>query len=270
MSISRSLAMALTLALIGGGATSALAAGANSPVVTPSDLPTGGATYGVSDYTPQFNSVSGVGSGSVELGFSNAGASTALSDAFVSGALGAGAPLTQLTASSTVTVNFYINGAAGALVPIDFMGEADGSGSGFGRSSGGAFLEAFGDPQDAVTLYSFRNCGSPACGGSFDRTFNLSTGVVYSVILEAGGGVLNNPTDVTSGPASFSANVDPPNLITIDPIFAAANPGFYLAINSGYTPAPGVPEPASWALMIGGFGLAGVALRHRRRTLAAA
>lgn len=32
--------------------------------------------------------------------------------------------------------------------------------------------------------------------------------------------------------------------------------------------APGVPEPAAWALMIGGFGLAGAALR-RRRLLAA-
>jgi hypothetical protein len=31
----------------------------------------------------------------------------------------------------------------------------------------------------------------------------------------------------------------------------------------------GVPEPASWALMIGGFGLAGAALRRRRLALAA-
>jgi opacity protein-like surface antigen len=33
--------------------------------------------------------------------------------------------------------------------------------------------------------------------------------------------------------------------------------------------APGVPEPASWALMIGGFGLAGAALRRRRTAVAA-
>jgi hypothetical protein len=30
----------------------------------------------------------------------------------------------------------------------------------------------------------------------------------------------------------------------------------------------GVPEPASWALMLGGFGLAGAALRHRRTVVA--
>lgn len=32
----------------------------------------------------------------------------------------------------------------------------------------------------------------------------------------------------------------------------------------------GVPEPASWALMLGGFGLAGATLRHRRRLALAA
>jgi hypothetical protein len=35
-----------------------------------------------------------------------------------------------------------------------------------------------------------------------------------------------------------------------------------------YDAVGGVPEPASWALMIGGFGLAGAALRTRRRQAA--
>jgi hypothetical protein len=34
-----------------------------------------------------------------------------------------------------------------------------------------------------------------------------------------------------------------------------------------YVQALGVPEPASWALMIAGFGLAGFAMRRRGRTL---
>ncbi|MBT2186741.1 PEP-CTERM sorting domain-containing protein [Sphingobium sp. H33] len=29
-------------------------------------------------------------------------------------------------------------------------------------------------------------------------------------------------------------------------------------------PTPGVPEPATWAMMIGGFALAGVAMRRRK------
>ena len=35
------------------------------------------------------------------------------------------------------------------------------------------------------------------------------------------------------------------------------------------TPGPGVPEPAEWALLLAGFGMAGAALRHRRQALAA-
>ena len=30
----------------------------------------------------------------------------------------------------------------------------------------------------------------------------------------------------------------------------------------------GVPEPATWGLMLGGFGMAGAAMRRRRRTMA--
>jgi PEP-CTERM motif len=36
------------------------------------------------------------------------------------------------------------------------------------------------------------------------------------------------------------------------------------------TPTPGVPEPASWAMLIAGFGLTGAAMRRRRSTAVAA
>jgi len=40
--------------------------------------------------------------------------------------------------------------------------------------------------------------------------------------------------------------------------------GFFTSAQSGYLQASGaVPEPAAWALMIGGFALAGAALRRR-------
>ena len=44
----------------------------------------------------------------------------------------------------------------------------------------------------------------------------------------------------------------------IDPTYAALTGDIYSAST--------VPEPASWALMIGGFGMAGTALRRQRRT----
>jgi hypothetical protein len=265
MSTSRTLAAALTLALM-AAATSALASGV--PVIAPSDLPTGGGTFGVSDWTSQFNSVSGSGSGSVTLGGAIAGATTVVPDANVQAAIGVTAE-TQLRASSVETVNFYINAPAGVSVPIIIAGLATGSGSGNGISAGGAYLETYNnDGRDAVTLFSFADCNSASCGGAFSRNFNLPTGFIFSVLLEASGFIVYDPTATVSGPGAFSADVDPANLISIDPTFAALNPGVSLAINSGSGPAPGVPEPASWALMIAGFGLAGAALRRRRTALA--
>lgn len=35
-----------------------------------------------------------------------------------------------------------------------------------------------------------------------------------------------------------------------------------------FTPSPGVPEPAAWAMMLGGFGLIGAAMRRRKHTMA--
>ena len=40
--------------------------------------------------------------------------------------------------------------------------------------------------------------------------------------------------------------------------------GFAIRLDSAPSIGPGVPEPASWALMIAGFGLAGAAMRRRR------
>jgi hypothetical protein len=64
-------------------------------------------------------------------------------------------------------------------------------------------------------------------------------------------------------PTYASAFIDP--IISIDPEFLTANPGFsitqiVLANDSA------VPEPSSWALLIAGFGLVGATMRKRRTT----
>ena len=45
--------------------------------------------------------------------------------------------------------------------------------------------------------------------------------------------------------------------------------GAYDAFNFGGSAVGGVPEPTSWAMLIGGFGLTGLAMRRRRTALAA-
>ena len=82
-------------------------------------------------------------------------------------------------------------------------------------------------------------------------------------------GVLQLPAGVTF--ADVLADVDQIEFTTFEPdmfygftIFDVAGDNFTVS------PAAAVPEPASWAMMIGGFGLVGGATRSRRRTRAPA
>lgn len=53
------------------------------------------------------------------------------------------------------------------------------------------------------------------------------------------------------------------------PVFSAGTYQF-TGFSNGTLTVADVPEPASWAMMVGGFGLLGVALRKRRRAMAVA
>ena len=48
--------------------------------------------------------------------------------------------------------------------------------------------------------------------------------------------------------------------------FTAVNGDKYYAMSEFQAFAAGVPEPASWAMMLGGFGVIGGAMRSRRRS----
>ena len=72
----------------------------------------------------------------------------------------------------------------------------------------------------------------------------------------------------SSAAAEVYAPADPVEIVV--PFAAPRSGNVRLASFAFATPDPGgpagpVPEPASWAMMIGGFGLAGGALRYRRR-----
>jgi hypothetical protein len=66
-----------------------------------------------------------------------------------------------------------------------------------------------------------------------------------------------------------------PDLFTVSNMRPVFKPGTYqlTSIVSGSSSlkisAAGVPEPASWAMLLAGFGLMGAAIRYRRHTLSA-
>jgi hypothetical protein len=70
---------------------------------------------------------------------------------------------------------------------------------------------------------------------------------------------------------SFAGWEDDTNKVAFIDVTLPVADGFKVSAQSGYLQANGgVPEPAAWALMIGGFGLAGGMLRRRARSAVAA
>ncbi len=116
--------------------------------------------------------------------------------------------------------------------------------------------------------------GGLACGmGTFDLAVNLSSATGFlggdpldfigEISIEAD--AFAGHTHYSGGLGTAYAFIDP--LFTLNPALGSA---YSLSIGGGMvangTPggAGAVPEPATWALMLGGFGLAGSALRRRR------
>lgn len=132
---------------------------------------------------------------------------------------------------------------------------------GFDITSPGAFSTA--NATGALPNFSF-NSTFPEGQGTRDVCFRFNgngnctggPGGIAPGFAEAGSGSFS----LTFGSALTSIRLD--NFVTrfqsIDPELNGGNSGIGLPVN-----AP-VPEPASWALMILGFGVAGGALRRRR------
>ena len=131
--------------------------------------------------------------------------------------------------------------------------------------------------------------------GSISQTFNTILGATYTVsfdysrnaagapdpalaLVSSGGAsyTVNAPNDGSLGgefsfiwkPVTFSFTGDGTATTLTASAITGGNGGVFF--DNFSVQGPAVPEPATWALMIGGFGLAGAALRRQRAARALA
>jgi hypothetical protein len=152
-----------------------------------------------------------------------------------------------LAAGAAATILFTAGAANAALVLIGSWQVNDGPSNPAAASAKQIAAQLFGgDPAD----YFISTVGG-----------NVNHLAYYGLVDFPGNGVVLTDDDVSSfsGFGGISAYVDDDSI----------EDGF---VNYAFRDVKGngtsVPEPATWALMIGGFGLAGAALRRRRAATA--
>ena len=112
---------------------------------------------------------------------------------------------------------------------------------------------------DTSGTYDIYSLSGALLQSAFIVTGKSSTGIAYDGTSYYVSNVYDGTIDVFNGTGGFD------HTITL-------NGGYHLGedLSVNYSAVlPGVPEPASWALMIAGFGMAGAAMRRRRIAAAA-
>jgi hypothetical protein len=197
--------------------------------------------------------------------------------------------------SASLTYNVQVFGDSVELVPIRMIGTLSVGSSSYGYASGGNGTATWGignytqviegNSGGTLTCGSANGVGDGVCETTFSTLFLLRSygngvgGQALNAFLSAtANSSATEFVDIDGteyvGNSDIKAVADP--FFEIDPTWAADHPGYSLQFSDSIVngvPGPagdagGVPEPAAWALMIAGFGMAGAALRRRRAAAA--
>ena len=174
-----------------------------------------------------------------------------------------------VAASGTPTYYAMVGGTNDVAVPLDLLVRLVATAITSGNSSVASIRVSVAGNRVADQQVSANGADGGAIGSSdtfFDRLhFYARPGQLIEFDLRA-------EADAVTAGYSATAMVDP--LLSIDPIFSQTDPEYLSNYSLSFSDGVGnglgiaVPEPGSWSLMIGGFGLAGAALRRRRAAAA--
>ena len=114
-------------------------------------------------------------------------------------------------------------------------------------------------------LLTIADAGNPAIGGDFklDGPFTLFFSNLSTPFTFAGLGTVDGVEDFDASRVALDGAGD--LYIDLSNVTFLSNGSFQVNFNAPVTPPTGaVPEPATWAMMILGFGVVGGALRRRK------
>lgn len=176
------------------------------------------------------------------------------------------------SAQSAVTIDFTQSASgvtadiSGSIDPSSFTLFSNGSFTANNVASRGGQITAQNGSYDT---YRISAIDLTAFGSGFSTNATSGTGVFALIWNGAGNHVLRLPTGYVAGSAlSASLFFSGATFASLDinPTNVSSDLGGGQIVNFVFNtaPPPAVPEPASWAMMVGGLGLVGATMRRRK------
>ena len=130
----------------------------------------------------------------------------------------------------------------------------------------GSIRQVFTAAQSGKYTVNWLEAGRPAgcCGGNQRYFVSLSDGVSLSPLVYSGSTFTSQPWTARQGNAAVQLTAGTSYTLTFQGLERVTDETTFIdAVSLDLAPGGGVPEPASWALMLGGFCLIGAAMRRR-------